>query len=63
MTVAAPWGRGRALDPAPAHLRLRDPEGAIKVNLDVFGGPEQRFCPAGVYEFVKGGGGPNYVEM
>ena len=37
----------------PSHLRLRDPEAAVKVNLEVYGGPEQRFCPAGVYEFVK----------
>ncbi|TAH36229.1 MAG: electron transfer flavoprotein-ubiquinone oxidoreductase [Alphaproteobacteria bacterium] len=36
----------------PCHLQLRDPEKAIKVNYDLFAGPESRYCPAGVYEFV-----------
>ena len=47
----------------PAHLRLRDPEVAIKVNLAVYGGPEQRFCPAGVYEFVKGDDGAERLAI
>lgn len=37
----------------PIHLQLRDLSKAVDVNLSVFAGPEQRFCPAGVYEFVK----------
>jgi electron-transferring-flavoprotein dehydrogenase len=36
----------------PCHLRLKDPSKPVEVNLAVFDGPEQRFCPAGVYEFV-----------
>jgi len=36
----------------PAHLRLRDPSVAVEVNLARYGGPEARYCPAGVYEFV-----------
>ena len=36
----------------PAHLTLKDPEIAVKVNLEQYGGPESRYCPAGVYEFV-----------
>jgi electron-transferring-flavoprotein dehydrogenase len=37
----------------PAHLTLKDTSVPIKVNLQTYAGPEARFCPAGVYEFVK----------
>jgi electron-transferring-flavoprotein dehydrogenase len=37
----------------PSHLQLKDPEVAITVNYELYDGPEQRYCPAGVYEFVK----------
>ena len=37
----------------PAHLTLKDPDVPVNVNLLIFGGPESRYCPAGVYEFVK----------
>ncbi|MGH7187165.1 MAG: 4Fe-4S dicluster domain-containing protein, partial [Pseudomonadota bacterium] len=36
----------------PAHLVLRDPTVAIRVNLAIYDAPEQRYCPAGVYEIV-----------
>jgi electron-transferring-flavoprotein dehydrogenase len=36
----------------PSHLQLRDASIPVKVNLAVYDGPEQRYCPAGVYEFV-----------
>jgi electron-transferring-flavoprotein dehydrogenase len=36
----------------PSHLRLADPSIAIEHNLARYGGPEARYCPAGVYEFV-----------
>lgn len=43
----------------PAHLTLKDASIPVNVNLTKFAGPEQRYCPAGVYEFVadeeKGG--------
>lgn len=42
----------------PDHLRLRDPEAAIRVNLAEYGAPEQRYCPAGVYEIVEEEDGP-----
>ncbi|MDH3228997.1 MAG: electron transfer flavoprotein-ubiquinone oxidoreductase [Alphaproteobacteria bacterium] len=42
----------------PAHLVLRDPSVAIDVNLERFDAPEQRYCPAGVYEIVEEGGAP-----
>ena len=37
----------------PVHLRLRDPAVAIDVNLALYDAPEQRYCPAGVYEIVR----------
>jgi electron-transferring-flavoprotein dehydrogenase len=36
----------------PPHLTLQDDTVPVDRNLAVFGGPEQHFCPAGVYEFV-----------
>lgn len=36
----------------PAHLTLRDDSVPVERNLALFDGPEQRFCPAGVYEYV-----------
>ena len=39
----------------PCHLRLKDPGVAISVNLEVYDSPEQRYCPAGVYEIVNDG--------
>ena len=41
----------------PCHLTLRDPEVPIKVNLALYDAPEQRYCPAGVYEIVRDGDG------
>ncbi|KAJ7525240.1 hypothetical protein O6H91_17G043100 [Diphasiastrum complanatum] len=38
----------------PAHLRLRDSRIPEKVNLARFAGPESRYCPARVYEYVAG---------
>ncbi len=39
----------------PAHLQLRNPAVAIDVNLAAYDAPEQRYCPAGVYEIVRDG--------
>lgn len=39
----------------PCHLKLKDPELPVRVNLPVYGGPSARYCPAGVYEFVGEG--------
>ena len=36
----------------PAHLTLKDPSVPVQVNLARYAGPEGRYCPAGVYEFV-----------
>lgn len=37
----------------PAHLTLKDPNVPQEVNLKIYGGPEQYFCPARVYEYVE----------
>ncbi|MES2771336.1 MAG: electron transfer flavoprotein-ubiquinone oxidoreductase [Pseudomonadota bacterium] len=37
----------------PCHLKLSDPKLAITVNLADYDAPEQRYCPAGVYEIVR----------
>jgi electron-transferring-flavoprotein dehydrogenase len=42
----------------PPHLKVRDPRVPVEVNLAVYAGPETRYCPAGVYEFVNEGGAP-----
>ncbi len=43
----------------PAHLTLKDASVPVNINLTKSAGPEARYCPAGVYEFVadeaKGG--------
>ena len=37
----------------PIHLTLKDASVPVDGNLAVYDGPEARFCPAGVYEFVE----------
>jgi electron-transferring-flavoprotein dehydrogenase len=37
----------------PCHLRLKDPAVALSLNLALYDAPEQRYCPAGVYEIVR----------
>jgi electron-transferring-flavoprotein dehydrogenase len=37
----------------PAHLTLRDPSVPVNVNYQTYAGPESRYCPAAVYEFMK----------
>ncbi len=37
----------------PSHLTLKDASVPVSINLARFAGPEARYCPAGVYEFVK----------
>ncbi|KAG9065417.1 hypothetical protein KI688_002742 [Linnemannia hyalina] len=42
----------------PVHLRLKDKDVPVERNLKIYDGPEGRFCPAGVYEFVEDESGP-----
>ena len=43
----------------PTHLRLEEPSVAITHNLAIYDAPEQRYCPAGVYEIVRNDDGSN----
>ena len=42
----------------PVHLTLKDTAVPVKVNLELYDAPEQRYCPAGVYEIVREATGP-----
>jgi len=42
----------------PIHLTLKDPRVPVSVNLALYDAPEQRYCPAGVYEIVRDGDEP-----
>ena len=42
----------------PVHLTLKDAEVPIAVNLALYDAPEQRYCPAAVYEIVEEDGSP-----
>lgn len=46
----------------PIHLQLRDPKIAINTNYRLYDSPEQRYCPAGVYEIVQGESEP-YLQI
>ncbi len=43
----------------PCHLRLADSATPTEVNLVRYDGPETRYCPAGVYEFLREADGAN----
>lgn len=43
----------------PVHLTLKDPDVPIAVNLERYDAPEQRFCPASVYEILTDDDGSN----
>jgi len=47
----------------PAHLTLKDLSVPVKINLAKFAGPESRYCPAGVYEFVADPGGSERLQI
>ncbi len=47
----------------PAHLTLKDASVPVAVNLAQYAGPEGRYCPAGVYEFVEEAGGAERLQI
>jgi len=47
----------------PAHLTLRDDAVPVANNLKTFDGPEARFCPAGVYEYLKAEDGTDKLQI
>ncbi|MGA7814397.1 electron transfer flavoprotein-ubiquinone oxidoreductase [Caballeronia sp.] len=47
----------------PAHLTLKDASVPVNVNLTTYAGPESRYCPAAVYEFVKNDDGTDRLVI
>jgi electron-transferring-flavoprotein dehydrogenase len=47
----------------PIHLTLKDPGIPVNINLAKYAGPESRYCPAGVYEFVKTESGGDRLQI
>jgi electron-transferring-flavoprotein dehydrogenase len=47
----------------PSHLTLKDSSVPVQVNLAKYAGPEARYCPAGVYEFVPAEGGGERLQI
>jgi len=47
----------------PAHLTLKDASVPVNINLAKYAGPEARYCPAGVYEFVKDDKGADRLQI
>jgi electron-transferring-flavoprotein dehydrogenase len=47
----------------PVHLTLKDADIPTAINLPVYAGPEQRYCPAGVYEFVTSENGDQRLQI
>ncbi|WP_158903894.1 electron transfer flavoprotein-ubiquinone oxidoreductase [Burkholderia sp. L27(2015)] len=47
----------------PAHLTLKDPSVPVSLNLAKYAGPEARYCPAAVYEFVKNEDGSDRLQI
>jgi len=43
----------------PCHLTLKDATVPVRINLELYDAPEQRYCPAGVYEIVRDANGEN----
>ena len=47
----------------PIHLTLKDAAVPVSINLAKFAGPESRYCPAGVYEFIKNDDGSDKLQI
>ena len=47
----------------PCHLTLKDADVPVSVNLAEYAGPEQRFCPAGVYEYLDADDGAKKLQI
>ena len=47
----------------PIHLTLKDASVPVSINLAKFGGPEARYCPAGVYEYIKDDQGADRLQI
>ena len=47
----------------PVHLTLKDASVPVNTNLAIYAGPESRYCPAGVYEYVKNDDGADRLQI
>jgi len=47
----------------PAHLTLKDAAVPVAFNLARYAGPEARYCPAGVYEYVQDSAGTDRLQI
>ena len=47
----------------PVHLTLKDVAVPVNLNLATYAGPESRYCPAGVYEYVKDENGQDRLQI
>lgn len=47
----------------PVHLKMKDAQIPVTTNLDKFDEPAQRYCPAGVYEFVESDAGEKQFQI
>ncbi len=47
----------------PAHLTLKNADVPVSINLARYAGPESRYCPAGVYEFIKTDAGADRLQI
>ncbi|WP_370663734.1 electron transfer flavoprotein-ubiquinone oxidoreductase [Massilia brevitalea] len=47
----------------PVHLTLKNPAVPVQINLAKYAGPEGRYCPAGVYEYVKSDAGEDRLQI
>ncbi len=47
----------------PAHLTLKNADVPVNTNLALYDGPESRYCPAGVYEYVDAGEGKQKLQI
>ncbi len=47
----------------PVHLTLKEASVPVNLNLATYAGPESRYCPAGVYEYVKDETGQDRLQI
>ncbi len=47
----------------PSHLTLKDATTPVSVNLKTYAGPEARYCPAGVYEYIQDAEGQDRLQI
>ena len=47
----------------PIHLTLKDASVPVSINLAKYAGPESRYCPAGVYEYIKDDQGQDKLQI